>query len=132
MGRATCFANAVEFFNSSRRLQQMENLPNYRSQLAAATKMTHSLTVAISAQCRASSAREDKCLLEVLTPSQTIKFHEWIGANQQRVDRFIRESRPAPEKCDPVFKETSLVEFCKRLDDVLRISHSRKDQMQEE
>ena len=120
----------LSFIPAILRLQQMENLANYRSQLAAATKMTHSLTVAISAQCRASSAREDKCLLEVLTPSQTIKFHEWISANQQRCDRFIRESRPAPEKCDPVFKETSLIEFCKRLDDVLRIS--KNDQMQEE
>ena len=110
-------------------LQQLEHLANYRSQLAAATKMTHSLTVAISAQCRVSCAREEKSLLEVLTPAQTIKFHEWIAANQERCDRFIRLNRPAPEKCDPVFKDTSLIEFCKRLDDALRIS--RNDQMQE-
>lgn len=112
---------------SLKRLQQMENLANYRSQLAAATKMTTSLTAAISSQGRSATAREDKSLLDVLTPAQTVKFNEWVAANQERCARVIRERRPAPEKCYPVFKETSLIEFCKRLDEVLRISQQEHE-----
>ncbi|CAB9509289.1 bZIP transcription factor [Seminavis robusta] len=115
-----------------KRLQQMENLADYRSQLAAATKMTSSLTDAIiSTQCQIASAREEKSFLDVLSPEQTIKFHEWKAANQERSARFIREKRPAPEKCYPVFKETSLVEFCKRLEEVLRISNKKQDEKME-
>ena len=104
------------------RLQQMENLANNRSQLAAATQLATSLTEAITSQCRIALAREDRSVLQTLTPSQTVKMHEWIAANQERCNRFISERRPAAEKCYPVFKETSLIEFCKRLEEVLRIS----------
>ena len=104
----------------------MENLPNYRSQLAAATKLTSNLTEAIGSQCQASIAREDRSFQDVLTPAQAVKFHEWVAANQERCARMIRERRPTPEKCYPVFKDSALIEFCKRLEEVLRIS--KKDQ----
>lgn len=100
----------------------MENLPNYRSQLAAATKLTSNLTEAIGSQCQTSTAREDSSLLQVLTPAQTVKFQEWVAANQDRCTRVISERRPTPEKCYPVFKDSALIEFCKRLEEVLRIS----------
>ena len=118
-------------FNSQslRRLQQMENLANYRSQLAAATKLTCSLTEAVSTQCQQSTAREGKSFLEVLTPAQTAKYHEWVAANQGRCSRVIRERRPAHEKSNPVFGDSALIEFCKRLEEVLRISKGGEHEM---
>lgn len=110
-----------------KRLQQMENLANYRSQLAAATKLTANLTEAISSQCQVSVAREDRSFLGVLTPAQAAKFHGWMAANQERCSRLLRERRPTPEKCNPVFKDSALVEVCKRLEEVLRISKKEQD-----
>ena len=114
-----------------KRLQQMENLANYRSQLAAATKLTSNLTEAISSQCRASMGREDRSFLQTLSPAQSAKFHEWVSANQERCNRVIRERRPTPEKCYPVFKDSALIEFCKRLEEVLRISKKEQDVVME-
>lgn len=105
-----------------KRLQQMENLANYRSQLAAATKLTSSLTTAISAQQHIASARENKSILGVLTPEQSAKFHAWMSTNQERCSRVIQQRQPKAEKTYPVLKETALIEFCRRLDEVLRIS----------
>jgi len=100
----------------------MENLANYRSQLAAATQLTSSLAEATIAQCHIASARDDKSHLQVLSPAQSAKFHEWVAANHGRCSRFMHQRRPVHEKSSPVFKETSLFEFCKRLEEVLRIS----------
>lgn len=109
----------------------MEDLANNRSQLAAATRMTQSLREAISAQCHAASLREDKCLLEVLSPTQTAKFHDWVANNQDRCQRIIDKRRVDPEKDSPVWKEQSLFEFCRRLDEVLRISKKEEDEEME-
>lgn len=110
-----------------KRLQQMENLANYRSQLAAATKLTTNLTEAISSQCQVSVAREDRSFLGILTPAQAAKFHGWMAANKEWCSRLLGERRPPPEKCNPVFKDSALVEVCKRLEEVLRISKKEQD-----
>ena len=101
----------------------MENLANYRSQLAAATKLTSSLTTAISSQQRVASHREGRSILDVLTPEQSTKFHAWMSANQERCSRVIQKRQPEAEKSYPVLKETALIEFCRRLDEVLKISN---------
>ena len=99
----------------------MGNLADDRSKLAAATRMTASLREAVGSQCRAASARENKSMLEVLTPAQTVKLNEWVSANKERCHRVLNKKRATPEK-DTVWKEQSLFEFCRRLDEVLRIS----------
>jgi len=109
------------------RLQQMEHLATYRSQLADATKLTSNLTEAISSQCRNAAGRENKALLEVLTPEQAAKFHSWKATNQDRCNRVMKKKRPEPETSYPVLKESALAEFCRRLEEVLRISKKEED-----
>ena len=113
----------------SQRIQQMEDIDNHRSQLAAATRMTQSLREAISTQCAAAAAREDTCLLEILTPTQTAKFHDWVASNQERCQRIMDKRRTDPEKESSVWREQSLFEFCRRLDEVLRISKKEDEEM---
>jgi hypothetical protein len=91
--------------------------------------MTQSLREAVSTQCAAAAVREDTCLLEILTPTQTAKFHDWVSSNQERCQRIIDKRRTDPEKESSVWKEQSLFEFCRRLDEVLRISKKEDEEM---
>lgn len=100
--------------------------------MAAATKMTQSLREAIASQCRAAAAREDKCLLEVLTPTQTAKFHDWVATNQDRGQRIIDKRRADPGKNSVAWKEASLFELGRRLEEVLRISKKEGEEEDEE
>ena len=110
----------------------MENLANYRSQLAAATKLTSSLTEAISRQCHIASLRESNSALKILTPEQSAKYHTWMTANKDRCDKVMQKRQPEAEMPSPdASKDTALIEVCRRLDEVLRISKKEPEPVPE-
>lgn len=108
------------------RLQQLESIRRDRSQIAAATRMASNLKEAVLFQSYASNIRSEKSYLEILTPTQTILYQEWLSNNRDRLSQHMQRRRASKNlptsSTTPAVDNACLMDVCRKLEDVLRIS----------
>ena len=69
------------------------DLPHCRSQIEAATRMASRLKEGVLLQSHNVAVRADRTYLNVLTPTQTLKFHKWLANNRERCRESLGAQR---------------------------------------
>jgi hypothetical protein len=99
--------------------------------------MASTLKKAVMYQGHAAALRSEKSYIDILTPTQTMLYQEWLAANRQRCnDVFLRRKRAPAEigaataallatTNNSSSKENAcLLDVCRKLEDLLKISDS--------
>lgn len=116
--------------------KKRQDLPHYRPQIEAATRMTSRLKEAVLLQSHNVVVRSERAYLEILTPRQSVLFHKWLANNRERCDASLasRSTTPrassAPTDMDDDSKTSenlTLIEVCRKLEAVLKISKGGSD-----
>jgi hypothetical protein len=103
-------------------VQQLEHLPNTRTQIDAATRMAENLKEAVLYQSHAASIRAKRSYLEVLTPRQTILYQEWLSnKNRERLSEVMKRRRARSSSFE-ADNNPCLMDVCRKLEEILRIS----------
>jgi hypothetical protein len=80
--------------------------------------MANNLKEAVLYQSHAAELRAKRSYCEILTPEQTIMYQEWCSQNRER----LKERRQVKLQQQEQKTQQDLIDFCRRLEQVLNIS----------
>jgi hypothetical protein len=99
----------------------MQQLARDRSQIAAATRMTSKLKEAVLYQSHAAAVRSEKSFSSILTPKQALLYQEWLAKNRERCKENLLQRKADITRSRA--EHSCLMDMCKKLEEVLKISH---------
>jgi hypothetical protein len=103
----------------------MEQLEKDRSQIAAATRMASKLKEAVLYQSHAAAVRAEKSYSNILTPQQALAYQKWLAKNRERSKEKILQRKA--DRSTAAEEHLCLMDVCKKLEEVLKISHERME-----
>lgn len=124
-----------KLLNAFQRVKKDADVPKNRRKISIATIMVSNLKNGILCQSRSVSKRNEKALLEILTPAQAARFLQWFIANKERCSKLFgiklgidlageagvkRSANFASE--DTSLNHQSLSSVCQKLTEALKIS----------
>eukprot|EP01082_Thalassiosira_pseudonana_P011754 g9892.t1 g9892 contig4:813687-816042(-) len=80
--------------------KQTPNLYTKLQRIEMATSATHQLRNTTSCLSRFSSQKNDSLLLDILTPTQAVRFLEWFSLNKERCNAAMEHKYPSNDKPD--------------------------------
>lgn len=90
--------------------------------------MASSLKEAVLYQSYTASMRGEKFYSDILTPQQTVLYQDWLSKNRARCQDVTSRRKEKIRGLSPIPSEnTSLLEICGRLEEILKISKEQKD-----
>lgn len=110
--------------------KKREDLPHLRSQIEAAARMATGLNEAVLLQSHNAAVRANRTYLDILTPQQTVAYHKWLANNRERNRDTIsnlRNQRKNAEAADTNAENATLIDVCRKLEQVLKISKGGTD-----
>ncbi|GAX14569.1 hypothetical protein FisN_6Lh347 [Fistulifera solaris] len=120
-----------KFMACRKKAREIPNLDYIQSETTTAVRTVESLSSAVESVSYAVGRREEASLNSILTPAQTAAYQGWLTRNRskchQAFNRAQGDQSPLPAAdtseagVNPA-KDTSLVDICRRLNEVLRIS----------
>eukprot|EP00980_Cylindrotheca_fusiformis_P000275 scaffold66_cov115-Cylindrotheca_fusiformis.AAC.7 len=109
------------------RVRQLQTIDEKRSQIAAATKMASNLKEAMLYQSHNAAMRNKRCLIDILTPQQTVKYQQWIASNRNRCkEKLLNRKEPSGRASPASVERSSLMDVCKRLEQVVISQESNR------
>lgn len=108
--------------------QKRHDLQHCRTQIEAATRMSSRLKEAVLLQSHNVAIRGERTYLTVLTPTQSVLYHQWLANNRERCrdkiecQKTTKRSAPTAQADMLVFENRTLIEVCRQLEAVLKIS----------
>jgi hypothetical protein len=120
-----------KFMACRKKAREIPNLDYIQSETTTAVRTVASLSSAVESVSYAVGRREEASLNSILTPAQTAAYQRWLARNRnkchQAFNRAQSDHSPLPAATtseagvNPA-KDTSLIDICRRLNEVLRIS----------
>ena len=104
-----------------------------RTQIEAATRMSSRLKEAVLLQSHNVAIRGERTYLSILTPTQSVLYHKWLANNRERCKDTIecqkttKKSAATAQADLLVFENRTLIEVCRQLEAVLKISKGEID-----
>ncbi len=109
--------------------QKRHDLQHSRTQIEAATRMSSRLKETMLLQSHNVAVRGERTYLSILTPTQAVLYHKWLANNRKRCRDVIGGQKPSQRTTTPtgsddsqVSESRTLMEVCRKLEAVLKIS----------
>jgi hypothetical protein len=113
--------------------QKRHDLQHCRTQIEAAARMSSRLKEAVLLQSHNVATRGERTYLSILTPTQSVLYHKWLANNRERCRDSIECQKTAKRAATTaqsemlVFENRTLIEVCRQLEAVLKISKGEID-----
>ncbi len=118
-----------KFMACRKKAREIPNLDYIQSETTTAVRTVESLSSAVESVSYAVGRREEASLNSILTPAQTAAYQGWLARNRNKCHQAFHRAQvdPLPAAATSEAgvipaKDTSLVDICRRLNEVLRIS----------